>query len=463
MIPFNEWIETRHHFSEAKKNAYRLAFETASLNPVATLKNKSLLTKKTFTKAELMFKPVSAPARTICARREEVQCLLAPIIDAMTKAIKHAWLNKFNPHYVGRCPTQDTIIYTSGLDRSQVGQIVSNIVAEGDYHFIASDFSKYDSSQVPEIIRMEMCYYRHLLEGHPLETNLMDIHVKYGAGRWKTIARSWKDGGLVKSSVVGTRSSGDPQTTLCNTILTANLLLYAYVSTYGPEVIEKGLKILVCGDDSFAFLPKCYKYNQSVFDPLKRLGFKLTVEDSEYISELEYCSSFFCRMSDLNLSKTTYYMLPKLGNLLSKSALSVRNYGFRRQCAYACSKARGILNELYMFFGFRRFYSQLVHEFDHFSVGVTCDKIKERFIKTAHKVYVCDETFKDLSFRYGKHPSDISDWIDNFSNFSHDSSDLVDEISKAISFKDLPHYTDEDWREFGEFSQYGFTKFVKSY
>jgi hypothetical protein len=460
VMSFKEWIDTRYHFSKTKREEYINKSRWAYVEPLSILKDRLYKKKKCFTKFELMFKTINAPARTINARETEVQCILGPIMCSITKAIKHGWGQKGYATMIGKDAVQDVIVYTSGMDRSQMGEVVNYLLRYHKYTFIGSDFKKYDSTQRSPVNLLEMEYYRHML---PRRYHcLTDEHVRYGAGTWKTVGRSYLDRGKVTAEVVGTRASGDPQTTVCNTILTANLLLYAYTKFYGEQLIEDGFKILVCGDDSLVFLPTQYKFTEKVFSSLEAFGFELTSEHFDNICQVEYCSSFFYR-AEVN-GKDTYYMMPKLGNILSKSALTTKNYEMYlgKMWQFAAKKVEGIYNEMYMFPEFAEFYGGLYNQFTQFASNKGMDEVKLRYIKPSNAVRATTKTVEDLSIRYDVSESEFREFLRRVSMSTQHSPDFTCEVARSIALKDLPVYSEREWQEFEEFSQWGYTSSVNS-
>jgi hypothetical protein len=454
-----DWIGTRKHFSAGKRNLYYEAYFNCWYRPFQILEASAFKTKSLFCKCELMGKTVRDPARTINARKREIQCILAPIVQMMTYALKHAW--NHSPHWnnIKTDVIQNLFYYTSGLDRNQMGDLVNTILGTGDYQFLGIDFSKFDASQTQDFIENEYVYYAHML-GKGTDLDLMKRLVDYGAGTWKTVSKSYLDGGFALMKCTATRSSGDPQTTFTNTILNASLIAFALYDIYGPQILEEA-RILVCGDDSLTFIPRKYTVSEKQFrEVLRKLGWKITLQHSEILSQVEYCSSFFVRVTDNTYNKETHYLHPKLGNLLSKTSLSTKDVSFERQCDYASEKALGFLNELYLYPQLHRYIGRRIATYKQFAVRAGLTYFK--YLSNNNKIIANDYTYMDVANRYGGKPIQLIEFLNHMEHLPLNHRYIQHSFGELICAVDLAHFTEEEWREFETFSREGETENVSS-
>lgn len=466
VIDFDTWISTRKHFSQAKIDKYKDAARRAELDPELVTTNEKYLIKEGFVKRELMMKGVKAPARTINARKTELQVICAPICSTIQSAIKAAWNNSDLPGYISHNTSvklpkaQDVIIYTSGMDRNQIGDCVKTAIDaySGKYWAIATDAKKFDASQHQYSLLAEGFDLGYMLRDDGDAQRMHEI-TAYGASRWKSRGISHYDNSVTEASFLATRSSGDPHTTLMNSVLTVKINLYLLFKAFG-EVVFKHMKIFVCGDDCLIIMKRKYKVTEEIFKVSEKLGYKLEFAMSDNVVDLDYCSSFFLpvlgKMKGRKGIKTTYYLMPKLGNMLSKSALIYRNYCMEDKCKYAAEKLSGLINEIYMFDGLYKFFHRMKYSYDNRSEGRKLrDRVESRFLFSSRKVRLNENSYYALSRRYNTTILDFNNFEDYMKDLDWNVKYIDHPVADLINQKDLPQYSNEDWEDFRTFREYG--------
>jgi hypothetical protein len=447
-----DWIESRKHWTLRKKSMYTEALKKVCLDPLSHINPKELR-KNVFLKDELMNKPLLSAARTINSRSTEIQCILAPIFNQITKVLKTSW-NHTKYNKVQQVPPQNILNYTSGLTRNQQGLLFNTYLEEVDYdyHIIGADFKKFDSSQCHKIVSTEILFYKHMLHDD-LSQTLLEKYCKYGSGLWTTSYNEKFDNSnnnYFVGQVLATRSSGDAQTTVMNSLLTGCLYTFCIFKTYGAEILEK-CRLFVCGDDCIMITPR----SVTNFDLLEKLGFKTEMEISRHYSQVEYCSSHFVKVYDETYKRETLYLQPKLGHILSKTALATRNYSnIKQHCSYAVSKIGGLFNEIGYYKEIGLWAAKVYNTYLAKAGKVIVDK-HQKYLVNAHKLHVVDQTYKDLAFRYQVSEEMILDFLSSFKNLDVSEQYIEHELVPKIQLMDLKHISEEEKKDFKNFSLHG--------
>lgn len=268
---FNEKIL---HLSKSNKISHNLAYKWT--------------TRKAFCKVEnLLYKSPKgvkrkAP-RLIQGAQPEFICVLGPFFSALQNHIKRIWGG------------QGSVLFASGKTNLFVSQYISKLKGL----FLEDDVSAFDSSVSKRLNYLElwMCKKFGL---HPLGLQLFEANI---------MTHGFTQSGI-KYSVPGTRKSGDPWTTVFNSILNALIHIFA-ISKANKWSCLKTLEncgMVVSGDDSVV-VHGGVKIGKEV---LLKLGFECEVNYKNSIYDLEFCSNIFY--------DTTIGPLlgPKMGRVLSK-------------------------------------------------------------------------------------------------------------------------------------------------
>lgn len=240
-------------------------------------------------KNETVLKSDDKSPRQILAATPEFVVLTAPFIKDLTGLVRRKWKpsNKY--------------VYAPGVSSKKLAEAVS----EFEWDNIANlDFDGYDSSQGIHIGEME----RRICELHSAPMAMLQLM----RGNFETHGVS-REG--VKFETPYVRNSGDPWTTLFNSVLNVALLTYVMCRVRECDPRDLDAKIFAGGDDGVQM------YNGPRIDltgELKRLGFPATVKHVSALHEVEFLS---CRLTH---TTTGWNFVPMVGKTIGKLGYSVR-------------------------------------------------------------------------------------------------------------------------------------------
>lgn len=223
--------------------------------------------------------------RLIQGAQPEFICLVGPWIMALQDLLKRRW-DKTN-----------NICFTSGVSADEAAKHI----CDGYGPWLEDDLGKFDSS-----IRRDWCEYEVWLcrkFGAPrVVLELMTANI---ATHGSTL-HGWK------YKCDGTRKSGDPYTSLMNSIINGLAHAYLYCKWTGKsaEQMRLSLRMLVQGDDN------CMRHAEEIIFPWKEgmsgLGFDSEAIYRRHYFEVEFCS---CRLYAVQGGVT---FGPKPGRVLAK-------------------------------------------------------------------------------------------------------------------------------------------------
>jgi hypothetical protein len=264
--------------------------------------------------------------RTLCGVKEKAPrfisgaeaqfiCLVGPWMMACQDRLKRSWTIE---HFV---------TFTSGKTNEDIGKEAGNHLEKSVFE---DDISVFDSSVCRELLLFEHKLFDSW--GAPRAVSMLIKNNVDTRGRTK-----WG----YRYKVKGTRKSGDPYTSLGNSILNGLMHYYIYKVHYGLTTSQamKGLKMFVAGDDNLGF---CSSPNVPWVAYMLRFGFDSEAMYRQSIFEAEFCS---CRIYPTDsglvlgpkpgkvLAKFGYYVQPPvhvpIKQLLRGSAL-----GLYKQCYF---------------------------------------------------------------------------------------------------------------------------------
>lgn len=240
-------------------------------------------------KVETLLKDDSSSPRQIMAASPEFVALVAPFIKRLTGAIRRKLKSR-------------PLVYAPGMTESDV----SALVTERSYsHAGSGDFNAFDSNQrsVLGAAEVKLCrrYGIPVAPRQLLQSNVREVH---GHSRQN-----------VKFKMPYCRLSGDPHTTLFNTVW--NLFAYMYVMCKKRQCSPLDLDALIIGggDDTVVL------YNGERVDfeaELASIGLPATFKHARELAQLEFLS---CR---LTRTSAGWRFIPKVGRLFIKFGHSVR-------------------------------------------------------------------------------------------------------------------------------------------
>lgn len=223
--------------------------------------------------------------RLIQGATPEFICLVGPWIMALQDIIKRRWNARNN------------LCFTSGMTADQAARFIS----QGSGKWVEDDLGKFDCS-----IRKPWCEYEVWLSktfGAPRAVvDLMTANIStHGATH-----HGWR------YKCEGTRKSGDPFTSLFNSIINglSHLFLYCKWTSKSPVQAQDSIRMLVQGDDN------CMRHLEDVCFPWQKgmaeLGFDSEALYRESFHQVEFCS---CRLYETPEGLT---FGPKPGRVLAK-------------------------------------------------------------------------------------------------------------------------------------------------
>jgi len=186
------------------------------------------------------------------------------------------------------------VCFTSGVSAVDIG---SYLDVEGQV--FENDVTSWDASICQQLCQLEVWLARRL--GAPRTViDLMNANVN---------VRGWTTHGL-KYWGPGTRKSGDPYTSLFNSILNGLMHMYCIVrSGVSLDTALRSVRMCVQGDDNIMVYPR---WMRPRFDLLLKLGFKADCIHRPSLATAEFCSCRFFRHAG------GWVLGPKLGRVMCK-------------------------------------------------------------------------------------------------------------------------------------------------
>lgn len=290
----NEWIDGCGSSTQAKAK-YR---ETALALHALGITSHSRLTpqqiylwtkREASVKNETVLKAKDKSPRQILAATPEFVVLTAPFVKQLTGLVRRKW---------GR---HNKIVYAPGHSAKHIAESMT----QEEWEMMANvDFNGYDSAQGVTIGEME----RTICSRHAAPNAMLQLM----QGNFETHGVS-REG--VKFETPYVRNSGDPWTTLFNTVLNGALMSYVYCRDRECDPRDMRVKFFAGGDDGALF----YDGAQVDFSTeLGKLGFPATVKHVAHLHEVEFLS---CR---LTATSTGWNLIPMVGKIIAKLGYSVR-------------------------------------------------------------------------------------------------------------------------------------------
>lgn len=282
--------------------------------------------RKAFIKCEAYpGRGVDAKPRLIQAVSCEANVVLGPWMWSVEAAVKEVMQGDFT--------------FTSGLSYDDITARIPDLPAT-----LEDDFSCFDSTINGDLIEIEQSFYR-ALNPNPKIVSVLDAQKKT-----KGITVHG-----IKYKCDGTRKSGDPNTSLGNTLLNALVHKYAYA-----KVLRVGLdfyvptdrmRVWVNGDDNLTWLMNT-PVNERQLSALKQLigelGLKPELKMNMEYHESTYCSCWFPIAGETQggrvverpvFAPTPGKLLPKMAMLRSVAATAKNYKEFVRCTALGLSNA----------------------------------------------------------------------------------------------------------------------------
>lgn len=208
------------------------------------------------------------------------------------------WIMAFQDYVQQQWNKDNFICFTSGLSGEQVGAAMS-----GDYLYtLENDVSKWDSSVGRELLNLECWMFKKFgcpALTHELIRANINTHGKTHHG-----IEYWAHAG---------RKSGDPYTSVGNSIL--NAMIHLWILTRRGQIplrdVRYTSKMVVQGDDNLTRFNH-FIHRQDWLNGFLDLGFDAVPISRPNLASAEFCSSRF--MPNGN----SHIMVPKFGRVLAK-------------------------------------------------------------------------------------------------------------------------------------------------
>jgi len=338
--------------------------------------------------------------RLIQGATAEFIVLVGPWIAALQKRLKRKWHKK------------NFLCFTSGVSAKNLGTYSDR----PGWNILEDDVSAWDTS-----IRKQLCELEvWLCEQFGAPRAVVDLMTANIMTHGVTM-HGWK------YKVEGTRKSGDPFTSLFNSVHNALLHLFIYCdSGVSLNKAKKVLAMLIQGDDNL--LLHKLKCAINWVREMRRLGFKSQGIPRKSLDEAEFCSGrFYC-------TKEGYSYGPKPGKLLAKFGYVVNpppktsRLGLMRGIALGLKRQVSFIPPL----------KSVVDRVLRLTTGVQAEYLAEWQKREAHKCWwsheleTTDEVMHQLYVQYQWGPTIQKSWDATLSKIQFD--DKLDTPEARILF-----------------------------
>lgn len=209
------------------------------------------------------------------------------------------WITSLQDHFKKYWNKNNWICFSSGLTGVDIGLWASKAHSS----WLENDISKFDSSICQKFMRLESKIF-NLFQPPPLVRQLIKANID---------TRGVTKHGIAYS-VPGCRKSGDPYTSLGNSIL--NVLLHLFIASRGSTDISwlcRKIRMVAQGDDNA--LNHSLGYEPNWRDSFCRLGFEAECIKRNSVWDCDFCSSFFVPAFTDRIQPV---LVPKPGRVLAK-------------------------------------------------------------------------------------------------------------------------------------------------
>lgn len=353
--------------------------------------------------------------RLIQGGKKQFICLVGPWIAALQNHIKHDW-NKHN-----------FICFTSGVEAQDAAKLVTKYPV-----WMEDDVSAWDASLCPKLLEVELWLFR-----------------KFGAPQacYDLMAQNINTIGMTSFGLFyyrkGCRKSGDPYTSLGNSILNAliHLFIFCRFHRIGIREARNRMTMLVQGDDSLLNLSTIDSINWK--QEMSLFGFKSIGTYKENIDNVEFCSS---RVYKTNTS-VTFGPIP--GKVIGKFGVfcnppkDINPYDIMYGSAVGLSYSScnvPILNE---------FVNKMIDLSDNLRLGNCNIKYKKRLNAVNYGLHDINQPWRMLHKQQGIDISTLDSMVDKYSYSSWMGFRLKQEVdlltTKTSMFpKILQYVVDHD-------------------
>jgi len=400
VLSLENWVASRKTWGSLKRNKILMCDRKREIEKYTT---------ETFIKTEVVFKSALKAPRLIHNPRTEVKARYGRWVFHYTNKLKkhmtvESDFNSVSPHI--------NLVWTSGMNRCEIGEqmgiAMDRVISAGfEPELVCADYSKFEATQHPAILRILLKIVRNTSSGNTY--TMLRKHESFICGQKKAYAHTKYSDETVLYTFEGTRTSGDLTTTVGNTLLAMCLV----------EHIYKGDKSLVylfqAGDDAFMVGPQGFSKKLDL-DFIANIGMKLDVIYAPSPPHCDYNSSCFIRA---NVDGTEQYLLAaKIGRLLAKcgiSTIKTEKMNTVQLGALKFQKALSMAQESILWPGISKFYKAVANEYSRFASVRIYDKYSD--LVYVGDVECTESTVSDLCERYDISRAEYEAVNDAFNNF----------------------------------------------
>jgi hypothetical protein len=231
-------------------------------------------------------------------------------VKAAGKWLQHTW-NMYTP-----------ITYGSGYNSLELGQWIKESLAMfGEPHFIEVDFHRWDACVSSTALAVQRAIFEKL--GCPRK--ILNLMERQDCPFVRT-KRGWT------YTLQGTRKSGEPETSMGNSLLNGLLHRHIFTSLFG----RGGYKVIIMGDDMLASVDPAVwdRWDSNVYTAfVNSLGLTPEIKVHDTWRKASFCSSYFwpCELTrnysssygTWQAGEQAFVMFPKTGRLLSKFGYAI--------------------------------------------------------------------------------------------------------------------------------------------
>jgi len=298
---------------------------------------------------------------------------------------------------------QGRMVYASGTTTIDMGRWRTRLEREGfAFSARAIDFHRWDSTIGPKPLKAEFRAYAKL--GCP--QGILDLFER-------TIATRGTTSFGLKYELEGGRHSGDPNTSVGNSLLNGALHMYVLDAMVGPA----NYRAAVLGDDVIVFLNELgdRRWNDEVYvKKMEDAGLNPAVEDAN-VETVSFCSQYFVPCNVNN--RPGYVLGPKLGRGLFRvgyhtkelKACQLKGEAISR---FPAARISPVLVDIY------RDWIEATEEEAEYEKSYTFNRVDERTMRET----IVDATPATDQFylgRYGMYPYEI------MARWGHNKDNLV--------------------------------------
>jgi len=270
---FEEWL-TNTPYGEARKAELLQAWNAVNRR----LSTKTAKMVKSFVKDETY--PEFKYPRSINSRVDPAKCYFGPVVDAVSKRVMSlAWFIKYIP--VAQRP-----------------MVLRDSLLKNGATYTFTDFTSFEAHFTPEVMEMTQMKLMKYMIGRA-DPEWFDKYQSVMGGMNKLQFKQFE------CSVLGTRMSGEMDTSLSNGF--SNLMLFLYLSYLNGAT---GVEGFVEGDDGiFVVTPHSACPTAQQFE---KLGFTIKIGQTKELSEASFCGQVY-DMTDLKVVTDPLEVLARVG------------------------------------------------------------------------------------------------------------------------------------------------------